>query len=88
MTRKILISFVVMILPIITFSQDGWYLQNPTGEKFTLYHVFFSDPSAGWAVGEKGKIIHTNDGGVTWNQQNSGTETILFDVYFLNSTNG
>ena len=39
---------------------------------FTDLH--FVNPQYGWIVGEKGFIIHTNNGGKTWNRQEVGTE--------------
>lgn len=63
-----------------------------------LYDVFFVDQNHGWVVGEFGKIMHTQDGGVTWvEQQNSlighGVFDVLdiptfFGVHFTNRTDG
>src|SRR5262245_34615947 len=36
-----------------------------------LTSVAFVDPQHGWAVGSGGVILHTNDGGATWNRQAS-----------------
>jgi photosystem II stability/assembly factor-like uncharacterized protein len=35
----------------------------------TLYDVKFVGDKDGWIVGEFGKILHTTDGGATWNEQ-------------------
>jgi photosystem II stability/assembly factor-like uncharacterized protein len=64
-----------------------------------LYDVHFVDEQTGWMVGEFGKIYHSNDGGISWEeQQNSllgqgGFEDALylpalFGVYFTDSLNG
>ena len=42
----------------------------------------------GWAVGGYGLIIHTTDGGVTWEQQPSGTFQALRTVFFIDELNG
>ncbi len=34
-----------------------------------FYDVKFTDPQHGWIVGEFGKIMHTDDGGATWREQ-------------------
>ena len=50
----------------------------------TDYHdIYFSDVDTGWAVGQGGTIIHTEDGGdTTWTAQSSGTSLELFHVFF------
>jgi photosystem II stability/assembly factor-like uncharacterized protein len=54
-----------------------------------LYAVHFADPRQGWIVGQKGLILHTEDGGKTWIKQDSGlTNSDLYSVFFLDSQNG
>jgi photosystem II stability/assembly factor-like uncharacterized protein len=36
----------------------------------------------GWAVGERGTILHTEDGGITWKKQDGGTDHHLNEVTF------
>ncbi len=54
----------------------------------TLRAITFVDQNEGWAVGEIGTIIHTTDGGETWEVQNSGISTVLFDVEFRDNMRG
>ena len=35
-------------------------------EAVTLFDVFFTDPSNGWAVGNAGALFQTSDAGVRW----------------------
>ena len=42
----------------------------------------------GWAVGDRGLILHTSDGGTNWSIQESGTNQILRDVDFSSSRHG
>lgn len=65
-----------------------WQKQTsfPTGQQLEDVHMV--SPTEGWAVGGYGLIIHTTDGGVTWEQQTSGTYEALNSVYFLNSQLG
>ncbi|HJY84675.1 MAG TPA: YCF48-related protein [Candidatus Binatia bacterium] len=64
-----------------------------------LYDVQFIDEKTGWMVGEFGKIYHSTDGGMTWNEQqgtllgHAGIDDALnlptfFGVRFKNSTEG
>jgi photosystem II stability/assembly factor-like uncharacterized protein len=49
------------ILEPVSFSED-----------IDLLHVFFVNTEVGWAAGEHGTIIHTTDGGKTWEAQLGG----------------
>ena len=48
----------------------------------------FVDLQHGWAVGDKGAIYATADGGATWWSQPSGTSETLLDVCFAGPTVG
>jgi photosystem II stability/assembly factor-like uncharacterized protein len=58
----------------------------PTGRDTTLYAVDFVDPKTGWAVGYKGCILKTTDGGDSWDSQSveSPAFTALYSVDALN----
>jgi photosystem II stability/assembly factor-like uncharacterized protein len=45
-----------------------------------LYAIAFADPQRGYIVGEKGIILRTDDGGLTWKDQESGVTSNLFSV--------
>ena len=46
-------------------------------------------PQSGWAVGNYGIIVHTEDGGTTWKPQTSGTiENSLLSVAFATQESG
>lgn len=53
-----------------------------------LNSVFFLDADRGWAVGDRGVIWHTNDGGRTWREQQSPTTCRLESVQFLDGEIG
>jgi len=89
---------------VILRTEDGgqtWITaQSPVTDH--LYGVYFQDSQYGWAVGfgpggshdlnpalsEKGTILHTQDGGLTWTEQTSGTETALTDIHFTDQNTG
>ncbi|CAN7462568.1 YCF48-related protein [Variovorax sp. LjRoot130] len=51
-----------------------------------LNAVYFVTASTGWAVGDRGTVLTTRDGGSTWVAQSSGVDDDLRDVQF--SSNG
>jgi photosystem II stability/assembly factor-like uncharacterized protein len=48
-----------------------------------LHSVFFLNENRGWVAGANGTIRTTNDGGTTWQQQQSGTKSQLNSINFL-----
>jgi photosystem II stability/assembly factor-like uncharacterized protein len=53
-----------------------------------LRNLIFVDSLTGWAAGENGKIIHTTDGGITWDVQNTNVESFITDIFFINKNVG
>jgi len=65
-----------------------------SGNNKTLFGVHFADARTGWAVGARGTIVATRDGGATWDRgsgwapQQSGTDKALFGVHFADARTG
>ncbi|GLR68562.1 hypothetical protein GCM10010909_32430 [Acidocella aquatica] len=60
----------------IAYSDDngiGW-TQAAVPVDVTLTSVAFVDAQHGWAAGHYGVILHTNDGGLTWQEQLNGLQ--------------
>jgi photosystem II stability/assembly factor-like uncharacterized protein len=54
-----------------------------------LNAVYFSSPENGWVVGEFGLVLHTQDGGKTWNSQRYGLDfPQLYAVQFRDDRQG
>ncbi len=53
-----------------------------------LRDVCFVTPQQGWAVGDRGTIWHTDNGGLQWRLQESGTSVRLESVFFGNDRRG
>ncbi len=53
-----------------------------------LYDVKALDANEAWAVGNFGAIVHTIDGGRTWDASDSGTKMPLFGVDFAGRSDG
>ncbi|MDR3197282.1 MAG: hypothetical protein LBU34_05375 [Planctomycetaceae bacterium] len=45
---------------------------TPSGVSTVIRKIVFADAQNGWAVGDLGTILKTNDGGATWKTQRSG----------------
>ncbi|MBW1856177.1 MAG: hypothetical protein JRJ00_16160 [Deltaproteobacteria bacterium] len=69
-------------------SLEEWKLQESGTKDLLLCEASFVDDTTGWVVGIKGTIIHTTDGGKSWNEQESGTEKNIFSVSFTDAQNG
>ena len=54
-------------------ADEGWEKPKPA-----LYSISFADRLRGWIVGMDGVILHTGDGGMTWNKIDSGTDKPLY----------
>jgi len=63
---------------------NNWILQNSNTTN-ELYNIFFLDNNNGWAVGENGTILHTNNGGIPVELINL-TATIFGNEVILNWT--
>ncbi|MGH9835869.1 MAG: YCF48-related protein, partial [Blastocatellia bacterium] len=59
-----------------------------SGVTANLRDVFFVDANRGWAVGNGGVILTSNDGGATWTPEQSGVSANLRGVFFVNATTG
>ncbi|MFH1296281.1 MAG: YCF48-related protein [Bacteroidota bacterium] len=64
------------------FSQGTWE-RIPVPTSLNLYSVCFVDSLYGWAVGDSGTILHTYNGGSTWELQESTTDKEIMSVFFL-----
>ena len=83
--------FVVLILALValsTFAQRGWVAMRIAPQKQELNTVFFLDSKRGWAGGDDGYLIRTEDGGTTWGRQKVDTKDAINDVYFRDKERG
>lgn len=77
----------------VVLSDDAgltWRQATKVPTRTTLTSVYFTDDKNGWAVGHDTVIIHTTDGGETWEMQYSDppAETPLLTVWFENNEHG
>lgn len=86
---KILLSLIIFLFlgTGTVFTQGKW--QKITSPVSTaLYKVQFLDSLVGYAAGDSGVIIKTTNAGQNWKVQNSGINTPIYDLFFLNENVG
>ncbi len=69
-------------------SNPHWIWQNPLPQGDTIGAASFHSPDLGWAVGMTQGILHTTDGGMTWERQRFGPPFGFFDVCFCKANKG
>jgi photosystem II stability/assembly factor-like uncharacterized protein len=84
--KKIFLSICLMCMSVLAFAQ--WTLLNPLPTKNNLYSVHFPDANTGYAVGDSGTILKTNDAGSTWDSLSCGITSFLHSVYFTDASTG
>jgi len=85
---KAIFGFIyILIIPSIVLAQSGWIKQQ-TNTKKGLTGIFFLDNNTGWAVGDSGIILNTNNGGDYWNKQVYSVGSFMFSVLFINPSTG
>ena len=62
----------------ILASHDGGitWQRHPTGQPFSVWDLHFIDESIGWAAGDFGSILFTDDGGRHWSIQRQARERV------------
>lgn len=68
-------------------SAASWARQR-TSSLAWLHSVFFVDQHRGWAVGSRGTLLATGDGGKTWQAKSQPTLDVIRDIYFHDPLNG
>jgi photosystem II stability/assembly factor-like uncharacterized protein len=86
------IAFFLSVFPAIaqtgTQTAAGSWVRQKAGTMAWLRAVFFLDQNRGWAVGSKGTLLKTVDGGQNWKANTAPTISIVRDIFFLDEQNG
>jgi len=69
-------------------AQAGWVSVRGVAAIGDLNAVYFHDSKRGWAGGDGGTIMRTEDGGRSWTRQTVGTRDAVNDIYFRNKEDG
>lgn len=83
----LLLPTAYCLLPSSAFAAGAWTRQR-SGSFAWLHAVYFLDENKGWAVGGRGALLSTDDGGNVWRSRTRPVEDTLRDVYFSDEQNG
>ncbi len=78
----------LLALVSTTYPQVPVWVKLNTPVGVTLKYMCFRDSLHGWAAGDSGTIIHTSDGGINWQIQNSTVFTFIVDIFFVDENTG
>jgi photosystem II stability/assembly factor-like uncharacterized protein len=87
--RKLATSAVCLFLITPTgFATSGGWQRQRVSSLAWLHAVFFLDQNRGWAVGSRGTLLTTSNGGSSWQTESRPTEDAIRDIYFADEQNG
>ena len=88
--KKTTLIFLFLTLFVLSFSQNQWNQIHPYPTLKNLHDVHFNSEEEGWITGNGngGAIMYTNDAGVTWETQLSGSETPYTSLFFIDENEG
>lgn len=81
-------AFCLFTFAFLAPSARAAWEKQKTGTFAWLHSVFFVDESKGWAVGGKGALLSTSDGGERWESRKRPTEDAMHDVFFTDARTG
>lgn len=86
-TRLLPLAALFFAFCLNVSAQSSWKKQQ-TGTFAWLHSVFFVDESRGWAVGGKGALLATTDGGEHWELRRKPVEDALHEIIFTDESTG
>jgi len=85
---KLIITLILCIgTQSISYSQNGWFWQNPLPQGSSLNSVKFINSQTGIAVGFFGSILRSTDAGETWSLYNSNFSNDIYSVAYTDENN-
>jgi photosystem II stability/assembly factor-like uncharacterized protein len=86
--RCLLLTACCLLVFVASANAQGAWKKQRSGSLAWLHAVYFLDENKGWAVGGRGVLLTTDDGGKLWRLSPRPTEDALRDVYFSDVRNG
>ena len=80
--------FVFLFVMFASNLVNAQWFQQVSGTTANLNSVYFINDSTGFAVGDSGVILKTNNGGLNWLSLNIGTSIYLYSVFFTDQNTG
>lgn len=88
-TRLLLAQLLTILLLFAAADAQTWREGvSPTYPGMSFNDVYCTNATTGWAVGSKGTLMKTTDGGTTWSQSVIDSTVALQTVYFRTATAG
>lgn len=87
-SRAVCCCLFVSLISLTAQSQSHPWTRQRIASLAWLHAVFFLDVNRGWAVGSRGTLLATLDGGQTWKTKPQPTPDVLRDIYFTDEENG
>lgn len=88
----VLVMFISAVFHAVSIAQvrarSGWAAARVSVVTSDLNTVYFDGNKRGWAAGDDGVVITTDDGGITWKQQETAMTDDINDIYFRNKDDG
>jgi hypothetical protein len=88
MKRVVFILITLLLITNVTFSQSGWFWQNPLPQGNTLNSVKFVNISTGYSAGGYGTVIKTVNSGLNWTLLRTASTDNIKSIYFLDANTG
>lgn len=82
------LALATTVLSSLSLAAPPATLSEVLAADATLRDVVFVDAQHGWAVGDRGVVLVTDDGGAHWYPQRSGVECPLLAVSFVDDKRG
>ncbi len=86
--KNLFTLLLFFVINYASFAQPEWQLLSPTPTKYSLNSVSFPNAQEGWAVGHAQTILHTSNGGDTWEVQRDEGQGMFSGVFFVDSLTG
>ena len=87
-TTLLSLCFLTLLITRTAAAQTGSWSRQRSGSIAWLHSLFFLDQNRGWAIGSKGTVLATSDGGNTWVSKSLPTPDVLRDIFFVDENNG
>ncbi len=82
-----LILLLISLFPGL-YAQEEWKIIHPYPTCNDLIDAHFLSETKGWVCGTDGLILHTEDGGLTWETQHQHPDEALWSIFFLDENTG
>jgi photosystem II stability/assembly factor-like uncharacterized protein len=86
--KKVLPLIIIMFIILVSNAQEKWTMINPYPTLEGLEDAYFINEQEGWAVGSRGIIMYTNNGGETWDIQHENINEVFRTVLFIGESEG